>query len=236
MDMPRYSIYYTPKKNSLFEALGSSLLGRDLYGKEIMRPSFKWNFKNSLEEITKSTRHYALHATMKAPFELSKEFSERDLCESLETFCNNQELFELPKLEVGTIRDSNFIALKLSDTCENLASLEKNIVTKFDKFRAELKQEDIERRKYINEKQKEYLLEFGYPFIFDEFCFHISLTDNISDNEELQKMIEFFSNYFEVVCEKNENFDGLALFYQENRKSDFILKQYFSFNKGIINE
>ena len=54
----------------------------------------------------------------------------------------------------------------------------------FDQFRAPLSSADMVRRQAgsLSDKQKAYLELWGYPYVFDEFRFHMTLTGALPES------------------------------------------------------
>ena len=58
-------------------------------------------------------------------------------------------------------------------------------VRAFDRFRAPLSAKDRARRapQRLSPRQREYLDQWGYPFVFEEFRFHMTLTGRLPPGE-----------------------------------------------------
>jgi len=72
----------------------------------------------------------------------------------------------------------------------------------FDPFRAAPSEQEIAHRvpQKLTERQRAFLAEWGYPYVFDEYRFHITLTDKLRNNGEARRMEECLRAYLTPVC------------------------------------
>ena len=77
---------------------------------------------------------------------------------------------------------SGFIAVIPSAPSAELEVLAAEATKAFDPFRAPLSPEDRARRNpdRLTPRQRDYLDRWGYPYIFEEFRFHMTLTTRLS--------------------------------------------------------
>jgi len=171
----RYAIFYTPTGE--LADLGAALLGwdsargaavphRDLGGIDVPK-------------LTARARKYGLHATLKAPFHLSESAGQKALDEELVRFAASTAPCDIGFLKV--VYRHGFIALRPVQHLPALQNVAAKIVTGFDSFRAPLTPEETARRRKsrMSPRQDQQLLAFGYPFIFDDFQFHLTLTGKL---------------------------------------------------------
>ena len=61
------------------------------------------------------------------------------------------------------------------------------VVERFDRFRAPSTPAELARRRQVplSTRQEEYLARWGYPYLFDESRFHMTLTARLPDAERL---------------------------------------------------
>ncbi len=222
--MDRYALYFAPAQDSDLGQFGASWLGRDAYtGEDIPledddeQPVPGWR----LREITAAPRRYGFHATLKAPFELSDGKTAGDLIAALDAFAARTPAFDAPAPEVTSIR--GFTALTLSEPSEAMNALAAACVKDFDAFRAPLSAADRERRRpeRLTERQQGYLDTWGYPYIFEEFYFHMTLTERLSDSEEIEAVFEMLEPVASVFGTQALRVDGLCLFHQPDRDAPF---------------
>lgn len=218
---PRYAIYYMPNLDSAFWRLGSACLGYDAAsGADLIFPAHRlFDDQNLASRVTQDPRKYGFHATLKAPFSLKSEVTEADFLDSAQTFAREQASFELPKLSVQAMDD--FIAFKPRTRSTPLHALADACVLRFEPVRKPLDEADIERRlaQGLSERQSKALALHGYPFVFDDFHFHMTLTGKL--DAELREiwlggLTEIFSVLSQpVIC------DSIAVFKQGQPGSRF---------------
>ncbi|MEL7043133.1 MAG: DUF1045 domain-containing protein [Pseudomonadota bacterium] len=218
---PRYAIYFAPSAETLLWKSGSEWLGRDAYsGSPVERREFPGTRDEDIDRLTSSASHYGFHATMKAPFVLKEGFTEDQLLKYLESFSLEQSSFEA-KLSVRPL--GQFLALRLLSGMEQMRKLHEDCVRKFDKFRAPLTMEDIERRRKANlsPDQDARMLEWGYPYIFDDFRWHMTLSNRILSDSTRDKMLEHVQAFFKDVIAKPILIDGVAVYRQVDLNAPF---------------
>ncbi|SHN61465.1 DUF1045 domain-containing protein, partial [Desulfovibrio litoralis] len=215
----RYALYFVPQQKTLLSALANGLLGRDIFSNtSVPFHCFKEISQQELEIATEEPRKYGLHATLKAPFYLKDNMTEQGLCLALEEFSKKQSSVYCPKLNLKNI--DNFLGLTPAvltkseiNAQEEISCFAFNIVKEFDKFRAELSEADLIRRKkqLLSLKQLEYLERFGYPFVADEYRFHLTLTSRILDTEKNKIFFNVFQTYLKEVLDQALFIDNITL-------------------------
>jgi hypothetical protein len=106
-----------------------------------------------------------------------------------------------------------------SDELQQLAA---DCVTAFDAFRAPLTAEDLARRKpeRLTERQRDYLDRWGYPYVMEEFRFHMTLTGRLND-ERRGPIVAWLRQRFATLDLTTLAIDRIALFRQEDAASRF---------------
>lgn len=166
----RYAIYFVPPVDDRLWSVGNLWLGRD--------PESGAVFAQTPEDAaaTGEPRRYGFHATLKPPFALAPECDPAGLEAALADFAEAQTPFEVPGLEVSRL--GRFIALVPHGVASELHTLADACVRSFEPFRGPLTDADIARRRpaELSPRQVEYLLRWGYPYVFEEYRFHMTLT------------------------------------------------------------
>ena len=85
---------------------------------------------------------------------------------------------------IGTIELQHrhgFIALRPAQHPQALQDFAADVVRSFDTFRAPLLPDEIARRRKsrLSARQDNQLLAWGYPFVFDDFQFHMTLSGRL---------------------------------------------------------
>jgi len=104
-------------------------------------------------------------------------------------------------------------------------------VRNFEDFRAPLTDADIERRRQskLTPKQDERLLTFGYPHIFDDFHFHMTLAGPLEDAEQ-EAVAGMLRREAGSLDGQPLHVDAVALYQQPDRDSPFIQTAPFPFH------
>lgn len=178
---PRYAIYFVPPAASELYRFGSNVLGYDCYvGKRLEDWAFDGIGKTRREMLTREPRRYGFHATLKAPFRLAPGLNEQALVREFEAFAAKHRPLLPTRLQLHSIGD--FVALVPRERSEAIHLLATDCVKHFDRFRAPMSQKERKQRANgLNRRQATYLDRFGYPYVLDEFRFHMTLTGRLSD-------------------------------------------------------
>lgn len=166
----RIAIYYVPDADDPLHAQGSAWLGRDIEtGRTLAEPAFP-----DLARLTASPRRYGFHATLKAPFTLAGSLP--DFLAEAEQFASALAPVVLPPLEVAGI--AGFAALCLVRPCPALSALACAAVTALDHFRLpEAPDQAARRAAACTPRQQALLARWGYPFVLEEWRFHMTLSN-----------------------------------------------------------
>jgi 2'-5' RNA ligase len=220
----RYAIYYSPEADAPLTLAAANVLGRDAFGRAVEQraplPGLA-DLDLDLDELTADPRSYGFHATLKAPFELAAGRSEDALILAFEAFCKTAAPFTAP-IQVSNI--GPFIAFRLATPSDEMGRLHSDCVRQFEPFRAPLSDDDIERRRRarLSPQQDARLLEFGYPYIFDDFQFHMTLTSSIKDDALRARLVAGLSDRL-AAFQGPHRFETLALFKQATRQDPFYV-------------
>jgi hypothetical protein len=178
---PRYAIYFVPAAESEFFRFGSSVLGYDCYSSGSVERPAEFNISPDLwDELTAEPRQYGFHATLKAPFHLSPSCTEAQLINAFHSFAGLRHA--IPVLTPTIQMLSGFAAIVPAATPASLNALATSCTTIFDAFRAPMSARESARRVALglNQSQIENLDRWGYPYLFSDFRFHMTLTSKVS--------------------------------------------------------
>ena len=221
---PRYALYFTPQPATSLAQFGASVFGYDLYtGESVMRRVLDGIAATVLEAATVAPRKYGFHATLVAPFYLNDKHTEEDLLEALDMFCEKASPASLGSLRVSAL--GNFIALT-PDEAPIISELAGQCVTFFDVFRAPLGADDMARRSNdrLTPRQQVHLARWGYPYVFDDFCFHMTLTGSLAASEK-SGFLAALTDAFAPLAGHSYNVDAVSLLRQADSRSCFIVME-----------
>ncbi|HXO70089.1 MAG TPA: DUF1045 domain-containing protein [Bradyrhizobium sp.] len=221
MAYPRYAIYFTPEPGSDLDRFGAELLGYDATtGADLAFPDGILQLAPDWHELTRDPRKYGFHATLKAPLPLAPGKTEAELLAACEAFARTPRPIPVIKPVVGSI--SGFIAVVPAAPSAELERLAADCVREFDSFRAPLTGEDRARRNpsMLTPRQRQYLDRWGYPYVMDEFRFHMTLTGRLPP-ERHGPVLTMLKGRFSGLDLKTLSIDRIALCRQDDAKSRF---------------
>lgn len=211
-DASRYAIYFSPGAGSPLLALGNRWLGRDATTGEALNPDLPAHIRHeNWMRATDSPRRYGFHATLKPPFYLAEDASLKDLQAALRVFAQSHSSFYAPPPVVGAL--GRFLALILSAHCEQFSNLAAACVSEFDRFRAPATEEETAARLRgpLTVREREHVMKWGYPYVFDTWKFHMSLTSSLH-NGSLSLFEPYLRQRFAPACEQSILVDSICIF------------------------
>jgi putative phosphonate metabolism protein len=226
----RSAIYFAPPPGSALETFGCHWLGRALDGSPLAQPAVPGIEPARLIEITRSPRHYGFHGTLKAPFGLAEGATPDALDDAVHAFARRRRPFEIT-LAVGSL--GGFIALLPATRSAALGVLAADCVEAFESFRAPLDEAEIARRRAggLTPRQDRHLFRYGYPYVLDDFRFHMTLTERLQPPER-DRMLAILGARAAPLCAAPLTIDAVAVFEQPARAAPFTLRRRFAFGRG----
>ncbi|HSO07720.1 MAG TPA: DUF1045 domain-containing protein [Pelomicrobium sp.] len=225
---PRYAVYYTPPPESPWWRFGCRWLGRDAATGATLPPPELPDLPPDWNTIVAAPRRYGFHATLKAPFALAGESSERDLCAVAGAVARGRRPFPLPALQVAELAD--FVALQPAWGSAALELLAQDCVILFERCRAPLTATDADRRAAgLNDWQRELLAQWGYPYVFDQYRFHLTLTGPLSESRR-RAVAELLAPEVERLNAEPPTVDAVCIFREAAPDEPFRLAWRFGFD------
>lgn len=223
MTLLRYALYFTPPQDHPLSRAAQHWLGSNPFKGELCSQLAVPGFPpEELHDLTADPRRYGFHGTLKAPFELSAGRTETQLLQALDEFSAECEAFEIPEMMLGQL--GPFFALVPSGECAELQMLADETVRRFEPFRAPLSDADIARRKpeELTESGRRNLETWGYPYVFDDFRFHMTLTGKVPA-ERRPAMREALEERFGAFIGQPLLIDTVALFIEPQHGAPFAV-------------
>jgi hypothetical protein len=171
----RFAVYYTPPPGA-FADFGAGWLGWDVArGARAVRAVDV----EGAEEITANPRRYGFHATLKPPFRLAEGRTEAELRDALAKVAAATPAVRGARLHLQHL--GPFLALVPASDHAPFSRLGDALVRDLDAFRLPPSDAEIARRRAsgLTPAEDAYLLRWGYPYVFDAFRFHMTLTGKL---------------------------------------------------------
>ena len=229
----RYAIYFTPGQNDPLTRIAASWLGRDPFtSAQPPAPAVTQLTPAEIAYHTASARRYGFHATLKAPFHLAESETEAELDDAVATFAASADPILLSKLMPTRI--DGFLALVPGSPAPDLDRLAGETVIAFDRFRAPLSDAEVKRRnpEALSPEEFRNLLQWGYPYVFESFRFHMTLTGRVGD-PDLARVRAAIDEFFAPVLERPATVDGLALFVEPEPGAPFVVRSWHALGRRL---
>lgn len=222
MSGERYAVYFAPPPGSPLAAFAANWFSGQAWS-DWSQPG-----PGCMAELLRSPRRYGFHATLKAPFMLADGTDETMLSAAIEEFAAAQAAFEVPALSPQRL--DRFLALMPMAPAPRLDALAADCVRAFDRFRAPPGAAELARRRAagLSPRQEDLLQLWGYPYVCDEFRFHMTLTGPMADDEAsvlLPRLQELTAD----LAAQPQCIDAVCLFQQPSPAQPFELRQRHAF-------
>lgn len=180
MEYTRFAVYYLPRAD--LAQFGAAWLGWDVdRGVEVAQPDVP-----GIANATATPRKYGFHGTLKPPFRLAPGLGFDDLGHAVADLAATTAPAQADSLQVARI--GRFLALVPQGDASGIARVASACVTQLDRFRAPAGQAELDRRRAagLSDQQERMLTQWGYPYVLDEFRFHLTLTGRLDDSATLE--------------------------------------------------
>ena len=224
MKMKRYAVYYAPRAGEFAEA-AASWLGWDVTkGCDVDQPSFD-GLHLPLSELTKAPRKYGFHGTIRAPFRVASNVSETEVRSCVAELARNLAPLQMEGLRLEVLH--GFLAFTPKGDLTELMTLGAAVVKGTNALRAPLTDAERARRnpEKLSPRQIELLDLYGYPSVMEEFKFHLTLSDHLTDTQiaPLQAVAE---TYFLHVMPEPFEIEDLCLFGEDMDGRFHLIHRY----------
>jgi hypothetical protein len=217
----RIALYYAPPASSAWWREGSEWLGRDAENGRI--------FDTHVHDLTRAPRRYGWHATIVPPFHCAAGITPDDVLDAARAWARSIARFEMP---VCAAQLGRFTALRPAHESDDVRVREMaaSALRSLAHVRAAASPESIERRitPDMSQRQIELLREWGYPYVFDEYRFHMTLSDSLDDVAARASIADEWNRRIGTLGPLPMH--GAALFIEPAAGAPFTLWQRLSFN------
>lgn len=217
----RFALYATPAADHPLALAAAAWLGRDAFsGAALPLPEVDGLSGETIETYLADPARYGFHATLKAPFQLASGADESELVGAVERFAAASAPIRIPELVIRRL--GRFFAFVPNEPVPALDDWAGRIVSEFEPFRAPLAEADIARRRVagLTLTEEENLLRWGYPYVFDAFRFHMSLTGRVP-KDDVERMDATLREHFKAFDGRPFEIDRLAIFVEPERGAPF---------------
>jgi putative phosphonate metabolism protein len=229
----RYAIYFTPPADALLTRAANSWLRRDAFtNTAVPGPANATLSPAEIAYHTAAARRYGFHATLKAPFRLAEGHTEAGLEQALAKFCAETDPVIVPRVVIGQM-DGCF-ALLPETRCPELESLAGDVVVAFERFRAPASEAEIERRNpdALGPAGLRNLCRWGYPYVFESFRFHMTLTGRVFPQER-ERVSRALDEHFSSALRGSFSIASLALFVEPEPGAPFEVRAFRSLGRRL---
>jgi putative phosphonate metabolism protein len=228
----RAAIYFTPPPEHALARTAAAWLGRDAWtGARLDRGPVEGLDAEAAAALTAEPRRYGFHATLKPPFRLAEGRSLAALRAALDAFCRTRPPVRIAALRLEAI--GSFFALTPAGDSAAVDELAAAVVRTFDRFRAQLTAEEAARRhpERLTPRRREHLAAWGYPYVLDEFRFHMTLTGPVPERQR-GAIAAVLRRRFAGFIGAPLAVDRLCLFVEHHAGGDFTVDAAFRLKGG----
>ncbi|MEO9900443.1 MAG: DUF1045 domain-containing protein, partial [Nisaea sp.] len=179
------------------------------------------------QELTTEPRRYGFHGTLKAPFALQGGTTVDELVAACAAFAAESASFALQGLSVNRL--GQFLALTPNAAEQDLSAFAATCVRRFEPFRKPLSESDLERRRKsgLTPDQEHKLVEWGYPYIFEDFRFHMTLSNKLENEKEAATLEAAARAHFQDLTDRPRQVESLGLYCEAERGAPFLVHTIF---------
>ncbi len=224
----RFALYWAPELDDPLHARGSAWLGRDAETGAAL-PQAPLPGGLDIAEVTRDARLYGLHATLKPPFRLAVSYGEME--RAAEALAARLRPFDLPPLAVRDL--GGFLALRETAPCPALRALADACVEALDAARAPPGEEELARRRRagLTPAQEALLARWGYPYVFEEWRFHVTLSRRLTPAERAVVEPAVVAHLGEAAA-RPRRVASICMFSQGEPGAPFLVARRFALGGG----
>lgn len=225
----RFAIYAVPGVRSadpvgvLLRQRAEQWLGRSLTHDPVTPAIPAGWTRAAVDAITVDARRYGFHGTLKAPFRLAEGRTPAELDIAVARFAAATAGTVIPQLALARL--GGFFALVPGTQAPGLHALADEAVRAFDEFRGPPTEAELARRHRAarTPRQRELLDAWGYPYVLDQFLFHLTLTDRLP-TEQRPQVERTLTDWFAALLGADVPVDALAVCTEAEPGAPFELR------------
>ncbi|MDR3097923.1 MAG: DUF1045 domain-containing protein [Paraburkholderia sp.] len=178
----RFALYYAPPRASQWWRAGCAWLGRDPESGEALARPRPAGLVQPLDALTAAPYRYGWHGTLVPPFRLAEGVTPPTLLAATQAWAAGRARFEVA-VEAATL--GRFVALRAAaeEGALTLRELAADALRTLGHLRAAQTADELAKRldAPLTPRQRAYVEEWGYPYVLDEYRFHMTLSDSLDD-------------------------------------------------------
>ena len=213
--MKRYAVYYAPRAGEFADrAHGWLAGGEELPG--LPRPA---------GELTIDPRRYGFHGTLRAPFRPADGVDEGAVAAAVAGLATRLAPVRCDGLVLENLH--GFLALTPTGCEAALLEFGAMVVEGTDALGARLTAAEVARRRpeSLSSRQRALLGVWGYPYVMEEFRFHLTLTDRLPEGE-VATVMAALEAHFAPVLPRPFVIEDLCLFGEDGAGEFHLLHRY----------
>ncbi|MEW9581631.1 DUF1045 domain-containing protein [Paraburkholderia sp. DGU8] len=229
----RFAVYYAPSRASGWWQAGCEWLGGDVENGVAYTPPQPDTLARAVSELIGTPRRYGWHGTLVAPFRLTDGVSPGEMLDQARRWSHRQRAFVLP-VKAATLGD--FVALQPATSAgeADMRALASDALRTLGGLRAKPSAAERARRLAapLTERQRSLLVEWGYPYVFDEFRFHMTLSNSLDAADERAALVAWWQQRITQLGPLVV--DSAALFVEPAPGQSFVLWQRLPFQNADV--
>lgn len=195
----RYALYYVPPEQGALGGFGAAWFGAGARVDEASPPGGadaprgrEWR------SLTREPRLYGFHATLSPPFDLGDGLGGGDFIDAARRAARRCAPFDLGRVSVEAV--GSFLALVPADQ-QAPAELARTCLRILHPLRRPPSLAETERRRArgLNAAQLRLLARWGYPYVMEEYLFHLTLTGAIVDAHRRKRLRKYLARLAEPL-------------------------------------
>ena len=219
----RVAVYYAPAVVDPLWTAACDWLGWDAErGVAVAQPDVA-----GIVEFTADPRVYGFHCTLKPPMRLATDYAA--FVADVAALAADIGAFPLPGFRVADL--SGFLAVREAEPSRALQELADRCVERLDRHRAPPDEAELARRRGggLSPAREANLVRWGYPLVFGEWRFHMTLTRRLTSAEQAH-IRPAAEGYFRDALRRERVCDEICVFTQAPGQN-FRIAERFSLRR-----
>lgn len=222
--MKRYAVYFSPRPGA-FANRAAAWLGWDAaLGQSVPQPELP-GLPAPVAMVTSDPRKYGFHGTIRAPFRLGEGVEAERLFGAVASLANRLPPARCDGLHLQNLH--GFLALTPMGDPAALMTLAATVTERTDDLRAPMTEAEIARRRpeQLSPRQRQLLDLWGYPYVMEEFQFHLTLTNHLPD-DQAETVAGVLRDHFAPVLPNPFVIEDLCVFGEDMAGRFHLLHRY----------